>query len=72
MRKLVVFNQVSLDGHFTDAAGDNNWAQKDDPEWNTFVTGNAGGGGVPLFGIVTYELVAGFWPTAFAIKQCLR
>jgi len=41
MRKLRVFNQVSLDGYFVDAKGDMRWAHKSDPEWNEFVAGNA-------------------------------
>ena len=48
------------------------WAHrtnKDDAEWNTFVEENASGGGVLVFGRVTYELMAGFWPTPFAIES---
>jgi dihydrofolate reductase len=68
MRRLVVFNHVSLDGYFTDRNGDMSWAHKgtQDAEWNAFVEGNAGGGGVLLFGRVTYQLMAGFWPTPVA------
>jgi dihydrofolate reductase len=63
MRRLTVFDSVSLDGFFTDRRGDMSWAHADDPEWNDFVAGNAAGGGVLLFGRVTYELMASFWPT---------
>jgi len=71
MRKLIVFNHVSLDGYFVDGAGDMSWAKADhqDAEWNAFVAGNASGGGVLVFGRVTYELMAGFWPTPFAIEN---
>ncbi len=69
MRKLVVFNQVSLDGYFTDRNSDMSWAHKDDAEWNAFAADNAKGGGVLVFGRITYELMASFWPTPFAIKQ---
>ncbi len=71
MRKLVVFNHVSLDGYFVDMNGDMSWAKADhqDAEWNTFVAGNASGGGVLVFGRVTYQLMAGFWPTPFAIEN---
>ena len=38
MRRLAVFNSVSLDGHFVDGSGDMSWAHKNnDDEWNTFV-----------------------------------
>lgn len=65
MRKLSVFNTVSLDGYFTDAKGDMNWAHAshDDAEWNEFVAGNAGTGGMLVFGRVTYQMMASFWPT---------
>ena len=71
MRKLIVFNHVSLDGYFVDGAGDMSWAKADhkDAEWDAFVAGNASGGGVLVFGRVTYELMAGFWPTPFAIEN---
>jgi dihydrofolate reductase len=69
MSKLVVFNQVSLDGYFTDANGDISWAHKgDDPEWNAFVSDNAQSGGMLLFGRITYEMMVAFWPTPQAIK----
>jgi dihydrofolate reductase len=66
MRKLKVYNSVSLDGYFTDANGDMSWAHKMDPEWQAFVAENASGGGELLFGRVTYDLMAGYWPTAAA------
>jgi dihydrofolate reductase len=71
MRKLIVFNHVSLDGYFVDSNGDMSWAKADhqDAEWDAFVSGNASGGGVLVFGRITYELMAGFWPTAFAIEN---
>src|SRR5207247_9012248 len=49
MRKLIVFNQVSLDGYFTDADGDMSWAHKQDAEWNAFVAEHAKSGGEVLF-----------------------
>lgn len=69
MRSLIVFNQVTLDGYFTDPNGDMSWAHRSDPEWNEFVAGNAKSGGVLLFGRVTYEMMASYWPTAMAKKN---
>ena len=66
MRKLIVFNQVSLDGYFTDGHGDMSWAHKHDPEWREFVSGNASGGGTLVFGRVTYEMMKSYWPTPAA------
>jgi dihydrofolate reductase len=70
MRKLSVFNNISLDGYFTDSKNDMSWAHKFDPEWNEFTSENAQGGGGPLlFGRITYEMMASFWPTPAAMQQ---
>ena len=69
MRKLIVFNQVTLDGFFADAKGDLSWAHKSDPEWNEFVGANASGGGMLLFGRKTYQLMASYWPTPYAMHD---
>jgi dihydrofolate reductase len=69
MRSLIVFNHVSVDGYFVDKKGDMRWAHKQDPEWNEFVAGNARGGGVLLFGRVTYEMMVSYWPTPMAAQN---
>jgi dihydrofolate reductase len=66
MRKLSVFNSVSIDGYFTDKNSDISWAHKQDPEWTDFVAENAGSGGELLFGRVTYDMMNSFWPTPAA------
>ena len=65
MRRLTVFNQVSIDGYIADSKGDMSWAHKarEDAEWNAFTASNASGGGVLVFGRVTYDLMKSFWPT---------
>jgi dihydrofolate reductase len=69
MPRLTAFEQISLDGFFTDAHGDMSWAHKDDPEWNEFAGSNASGGGALLFGRVTYEMMVAYWPTAAAREK---
>ena len=71
MQKLVVFNNVTLDGYFASLNGDFSWAHSgnDDAEFNAFIAGNASGGGQLLLGRITYELMASYWPTAVAIKN---
>ena len=71
MRKLTVFNQVSVDGYFRTTAGDIGWVheQREDPEFKDFIAGNASGGGVLVFGRKTYEMMASFWPTPAAAQQ---
>src|SRR5206468_10181284 len=70
MRQLIVFNNVTLDGYIADARSDMSWAHQSptDDEWNAFVAGNAQGGGMLLFGRVTYDLMVAFWPTPAAYK----
>jgi dihydrofolate reductase len=70
MRELVVFNQVSLDGYFVDRSGDMSWAKGgNDAEFNSFTEENAKGGGTLVFGRITYELMASFWPTPQASEM---
>jgi dihydrofolate reductase len=68
MRKLIVFNHITLDGYFVDDNGAMSWARvgNDDPEYSAFVAQNASGGGELLFGRVTYEMMAGYWPSPIA------
>jgi dihydrofolate reductase len=69
MRKLIVFNNVTLDGYFTDANDDMSWAHQTDPEWHEFIEANVHMGGGLLFGRVTYEMMASYWPTPEAIAS---
>lgn len=71
MPRLNMFNNISLDGYFTDASNDMSWAHAggDDAEFRAFVAGNASGGGGLIFGRVTYEMMAAFWPTPMAAQQ---
>ena len=68
MNRLIAFVNVSLDGYFCGTDGDMSWAHKgsDDPEWQAYVDGNASGGGTLLFGRVTYQMMASYWPTPMA------
>ena len=71
MSRLNMFNNVSLDGYFTDANNDMSWAHAggDDPEFQAFVAGNAQGKSALVFGRVTYEMMAAFWPTPMAAQM---
>lgn len=66
MRKVRVYESISVDGYFTDAHGDMSWAHRSDPEWNAFTAENASGGATLLLGRITYDLMRGFWSTAAA------
>ncbi len=69
MRRLSVFNSVSLDGYFTDLRGDMSWANRSDPEWIEYTRSNAKGDGMMLFGRKTYDMMQSFWPTPAATQS---
>ncbi len=65
MRKVSVFNNVSIDGYYADPDGDYSFAHEggDDPELRKFTAANAKGENALVFGRVTYDLMAAWWPT---------
>lgn len=68
MRKLFVFNLVTLDGYFEGPNRDIGWHNVD-AEFNEYAIGMLDSVDTLLFGRVTYELMASFWPTPDAIKN---
>lgn len=68
MRKLSVFNLVTLDGYFTGQGGDISWHSVDD-EFQELANKASNSGNTLLFGRVTYQMMASFWPTAEALKM---
>lgn len=74
MRKLAVFNNVSLDGYFSDANGGLDFGKGggDDEEFQRYVDANASGESLMLFGRKTYEMMASFWPTPQALEMLPR
>lgn len=71
MRKLLVFESISVDGYFADAQGELGWAHAatHDPQLDAWVEANASMGGELLFGRKTYQMMEAFWPTAAAAQQ---
>jgi len=69
MRKIHAFENVTLDGFFTDDHNDMSWAHKQDEEFREFTSSNARGDAELLFGRVTYEMMASFWPTPEAATR---
>jgi dihydrofolate reductase len=67
MRKLSVFNLVTLDGYISGKGGDISW-HRVDPEFQEYAEKNSNSGNTLLFGRVTYELMAGYWPSPEALK----
>ena len=67
MRRLTVFNLMTLDGYIAGEDGDISWHNVDG-EFQELANGASNSGNTLLFGRVTYELMAGFWPTAEAMR----
>lgn len=63
MHKILVFNNVSIDGLFSDADGGVGWAKRDGEELTEHAKQSRGNISTYLFGKTTYEMFAGFWPT---------
>lgn len=68
MRKIIMFNMVTLDGFVAGPNGDIDWHQVDE-EFNQFAIEQTSTAGGLIFGRVTYELMAGYWPTPAAIES---
>ena len=66
MRNLFSFNMVTLDGFFEGPNQDISWHHVDD-EFNQFAIEQTSSIGTILFGRVTYELMASYWPTSAAV-----
>jgi dihydrofolate reductase len=67
MRKVSMFNNVTLDSFFEGPNHDISWSQHD-PESRSFAEEQIDQPGTILFGRLTYELMASVWPTAGAIE----
>ncbi len=65
MRRLFAFNMVTLDGFFEGPNQDISWHHVDD-EFNQFAIEQTSTVDTILFGRVTYELMANYWPTPAA------
>ncbi|HSX19125.1 MAG TPA: dihydrofolate reductase family protein [Candidatus Saccharimonadales bacterium] len=63
MRKIVVFNMISVDGYFAGLDGNIDWHVVDD-EFNEFAIEHTADFGGIIFGRTTYELFEGYWPKA--------
>jgi dihydrofolate reductase len=59
---------MTVDGYFAGVNREINWHQVDD-EFNDFAIGQLNSAGTLIFGRLTYELMAGYWPTAEALKN---
>jgi dihydrofolate reductase len=66
MGKLSIFNFVSLDGYYKDINNKIDWHQHGGREEEKFSEEGAQSDSILVFGRVTYEMMANFWPTPMA------
>jgi dihydrofolate reductase len=67
MRKLILFNMITLDGFFEGPGHDISWHNVDD-EFNEMSVKQINSVDAILFGRVTYEMMASYWPAPEAIE----
>jgi dihydrofolate reductase len=68
MRKLTVFEFITLNGFLSGPGGDIGWHRHGEEE-NQFAVESLQSGNILLFGRRTYEMMAGFWPTPMAMES---
>lgn len=68
MRKLKVFNFLTLNGYYKGPGDDISW-NNHDQEGNEHANKGLHADNILLFGRVTYDMMAGFWPTSQALQQ---
>ena len=68
MRKITVFNFVTLNGYFKGPEGDISW-HKHGAEENEYAVEGLKSESILLFGRVTYEMMASYWPTPMALEN---
>jgi len=68
MRKVIVFLMTSLDGYIAGPDGNIDWHVVDD-EFNEFAVEQINSVDTIMFGRATYEGMASYWPTPFAIEN---
>jgi dihydrofolate reductase len=68
MRKVIMFNMLTLDGYFEGPKKEIDWHNVDS-EFNDFSSAQLDSVDTLLFGRMTYEMMASYWPTPEAIKN---
>ncbi|MDX9830511.1 MAG: dihydrofolate reductase family protein [Anaerolineae bacterium] len=70
MKKISVFNHVTIDGFFAGPNGEIDWFQAvHDDEWNRYAQEHADlSHNTLMFGHTTYQMMKSWWPTPTAMK----
>ncbi len=68
MSKIILFNMMSIDGFFEGTGQRIDWHNVD-ADFNDFAIEQLNDAAVLLFGRITYELMANYWPSADALAN---
>src|SRR5579864_1682729 len=68
MRKIIVSEMVTADGFFAGPNGEIDWHVVDH-DFNEYAIAMLNTADLIIFGRVTYELMANYWPTSDAMKD---
>jgi dihydrofolate reductase len=68
MRKIIISNMVTVDGYFAGPNGEIDWHVVD-KEFNEYAKEMLESVDTLLFGKITYDLMAGYWPTDAGIQD---
>jgi len=69
MARLTAFNFTTLNGYFKGPDDDISWNQHNQGEENDYAKEGANSGSTLIFGRVTYEMMARYWPSPDALKN---
>ncbi|HPS92182.1 MAG TPA: dihydrofolate reductase family protein [Methanothrix sp.] len=70
MRRIVAFNNVTIDGFFAGPHGEIDWFKVDrDPEYDEFSRDQSKTGDAMILGRTTYQMMESYWPTPEAMKS---
>jgi len=69
MGRLIAFNFTTLNGYFKGPHDDISWNHHNTGEENDYAKEGAGSGSTLIFGRVTYEMMAAYWPSANALEN---
>ena len=68
MARLILFNMMTVDGFFEGMNREIDWHNVDG-DFNEFAIEQLNNASLLIFGRVTYELMASYWPTPEAVKD---
>src|SRR4051812_13140939 len=69
MGRLISFNFTTLNGYFKGPNDDISWNKHEQGEENEYAKEGANSNSTLIFGRVTFQMMAAYWPSADALKN---